>query len=240
MDENTPVTVVRKPSLTPSGFFGNGSENIIELENFMTEEEINFLENAARNIKIWDITESHMNENGTVTYDAGYWKDRVATGPTLDKNDTKIRPIIQNLYARLRPVIEEFFNVKVTPTGETIVRWLPGQLQNPHADKELHEGPDAGTPNDFPAYDIASLFYLNEDYVGGELYFPLQDIKFKPKRGAAYFFPGDMNYVHGVTQIEDGIRYTCPFFWEILEHTGDIKPDSNKKYYRTLLNNGDK
>jgi hypothetical protein len=224
MNTNEAITVIRKPSLTPSGFFGNGPENIVELENFMTEQEINFLENAARNITIWDITQSHMNENGTVTYDSDYWKDRVATGPTLGKNNPLIGPIINGLYKKLEPVIEKHFNVKIRPTGETIVRWLPGQFQNPHADKELHEGPDAGTPNDFPYYDIASLFYLNEDYEGGELYFPLQGIKFKPKRGAAYFFPGDMNYVHGVTEIKSGIRYTCPFFWEILEHTGDKKP----------------
>lgn len=235
MHEKEPVTVIRKPSSTPSGFFGHGPENIIELQNFMTEEEINFLENAAKSITIWDITESHANENGTVIYDANYWKDRVATRPSLDKNDPKIGPVIQGLFERLKPVIEDFFNVKVRPTGETIVRWLPGQFQNPHADKELHEGDDAGQPNDFPYYDIASLFYLNDDYEGGELYFPLQGIQFKPKRGAAYFFPGDMNYVHGVTEIKNSIRYTCPFFWEILEHTGDIKPEPNKNYYRTLL-----
>lgn len=236
MINNEDTTVVKRTaSLTPSGFFGHGAENIIELENFMTSEEIDFLESAAKSITVWDVTKSHVNENGTVVYDADYWKDRVASRPSLDKNDPRIAPIIQGLFERLKPIIEDFYNVIVNPTGTTIVRWLPGQFQNPHADKELHDGPDAGLPNDFPYYDIASLFYLNDDYEGGELYFPLQNIQFKPKRGAAYFFPGDMNYVHGVTKIENGIRYTCPFFWEILEHTGDIKPDANTKYYRTLL-----
>jgi hypothetical protein len=88
----------------------------------------------------------------------------------------------------------------------------------PHADKELHEGDNAGKPNDFPWYDIATIIYLNDDYEGGELYFPNQGIQFKPKRGAAYFFPGDMNYIHGITTIESGIRYTCPFFWTITAH----------------------
>jgi hypothetical protein len=224
MNENTPVQVTRERSMTPSGFFGFGPENIIELENFMTEDEISFLENAAKNITIWDITQSHVNENGTVIYDSEYWKDRVATGPTLDQNNPEIRAIIQKLYDRLKPVIEEFFNVKVTPTGETIVRWLPGQFQKPHADKELHEGSDAGEPNDFPNYDIASLFYLNDDYDGGELYFPLQGIQFKPKRGAAYFFPGDMNYTHGVRPVKSGNRFTSPFFWTINKHTGERQP----------------
>ena len=73
----------------------------------MTEEEIVFLENAARNITIWDVTESHVNENGTVIYDSDYWKDRVATQPSLDKNDPKISPIIAGLFQRLKPIVEE-------------------------------------------------------------------------------------------------------------------------------------
>jgi Uncharacterized iron-regulated protein len=93
-----------------------------------------------------------------------------------------------------------------------------------HADKELHEGPDAGTPNDFPHYDIASLFYFNDDYEGGELFFPIQGIEFKPVGGSAYFFPGDKGYIHGVRPIISGGRYTSPFFWQILEHTGERQP----------------
>jgi len=107
------------------------------------------------------------------------------------------------------------------PTSAAVVRWLPGQFQEPHADKELHIGEDKGKPNDFPYYDLSGLFYINNDYEGGELYFPQHGIKFKPKAGSAYFFPGDMNYIHGVTEITSGIRYVCPFFWTILEHKGE-------------------
>ena len=88
-------------------------------------------------------------------------------------------------------------------------------MQFPHADKELHEGPDAGTANEFPWYDIGTVFYLNEDYVGGELYFPKQNVTFKTKARGAYFFPGDMNYIHGVNVVTEGTRYTCPFFWTV-------------------------
>jgi len=222
---NKDIEVVnRVASMTPSGWFGSGKEMIVELENFMTQEEINFLEKAAKSITIWDVTESHVNENGTVVYDSNFWKDRVATQPSLDKNDPSISPIIAGLFQRLKPIVEDFYKVKVNPTGTTIVRWLPGHLQMPHADKELHDGPDAGKPNDFPQYDLSSLFYLNDDYEGGELYFPNQEVKFKPKKGAAYFFPGDKNYIHGVTEVKSGVRYTCPFFWEITEHTGNRKP----------------
>ena len=112
MKPENAITVFRKPSSTPSGFFGHGPENIIELENFMTQEEVDFLDKAAREITIWDITESHKNENGTVIYDAEYWKDRVASAPSLNQNDPNIVPVIIGLFNKLQPVIEKFFNVK--------------------------------------------------------------------------------------------------------------------------------
>lgn len=205
-------------SITPSGFFGASAENIQARENFMTTEELKFLSDAGKKITIWDITETHYNEEGTVIYDHKYWEDRVATPPSLDKNNPNIVPIISNMQQRLKIEVDNFFNVDAHPTPPAIVRWLPGQLQMPHADKELHEGKDSGKPNDFPWYDIAGLFYLNDEYEGGELYFPNQKIQFKPKAGAAYFFPGDKNYIHGVTEITKGIRYVVPFFFTIMSH----------------------
>lgn len=209
---------VERVSITPSGFFGDSPDNIVALENFMTEEELSKLNDFIRSNTNWDVTETHHNENGTVTYDADYWANRVATYPTIQKSSLEVPVIIEKMVRRLKIEVDKFFGVDADPTSPAMVRWLPGQLQMPHADKELHTGPDAGKPNDFPYYDLAGLFYINDDYEGGELYFPNQGIQFKPKAGAAYFFPGDKNYIHGVTEIKSGIRYTVPFFWTILRH----------------------
>jgi hypothetical protein len=211
-------------SITPSGFFGDSPENIVSLDNFIREDELNILNNFIRNNKVWDITETHYNENGTVIYDSNYWADRVITYPNISKIDTSIIDTIESMVARLKIEVDSYFSVDAAPTSPAMVRWLPGQFQMPHADKELHSGPDAGQPNDFPWYDIAGLFYINDDYEGGELYFPNQGIQFKPKSGSAYFFPGDMNYIHGVGEIKSGIRYTVPFFWTIKKHTGRRQP----------------
>jgi hypothetical protein len=218
MEDLTNYHLVDRTSITPSGFFGDSPDNIVTLENFMTEEELLRLNAFIRSNNNWDITETHYNENGTVIYDSNYWANRVATYPTISKGDPEIPDLIEKMVARLKVEVDKFFGVDALPTSPAMVRWLPGQLQMPHADKELHTGPDAGKPNDFPYYDIAGLFYINDDYEGGELYFPNQGIQFKPKAGAAYFFPGDMNYIHGVTEIKSGIRYTVPFFWTILSH----------------------
>lgn len=224
-NSNNQKFMVDRFSITPSGFFGDSADNIVALENFMTEEEIVALDTFIRENESWDVTETHYNDDGTVIYDSDYWKDRVATYNTIRKTNDKIPEIIEGMVARLKVEVDKYFQVDAIPTSPAMVRWLPGQLQMPHADKELHEEPNRGIPNDFPYYDIAGLFYINDDYEGGELYFPIQGIQFKPKRGAAYFFPGDMNYIHGVTRIESGIRYTCPFFWTIAKHTGKKQPN---------------
>jgi len=207
-------------SITPPGFFGSSSDHIQSRENFMTEEEHTFLLNAAKQIKIWDITETHYNEDGVVTYDSNFWKDRVATKNTLDKTDPQISIVISEMVDRLKKEVDKYFEVDASPTSPAIVRWLPGQQQQPHADKQL----PSGEPNDFPWFDIAGLFYLNDDYEGGELYFPDHGIEFKPKPRGAYFFPGDLNYIHGVREIKSGIRYVIPFFWTVERHTGSRQP----------------
>lgn len=204
-----------RTSITPSGYFGNDSSNIVELENIITEDECEFLLEFAKNNNIWDITRSAKNENGNVIYDHNVWADRVATKPSLDQCDPKVTETLNTIYSRIKPIIEKHFNVEATPTGPCIVRWPVGTMQWPHADKELHEGPDAGTPGNFPWYDLGTVIYLNEDYEGGRLHFPQHDIAFKPKKRAAYFFPGDLNYIHGVDIMTEGVRYTSPLFWTI-------------------------
>lgn len=226
-------------SITPSGYFGSGPENIVELENFMTEEELAFLNDFAKNNTVWDYTEDIVNEDGVIIYDSSYWKDRVASTTTLHENRKDIYDLIENMQKRLKKEVDKFFNVDGFATGPTVVKWNVGQFQHPHADKELHKyekwggHPDReGQPNDFAYYDIASLFYINDDYEGGELYFPEQGIQFKPKAGSAYFFPGDKNYIHGVTEITSGTRFTCPFFWTILKHFDENGNEKDMSQYR--------
>lgn len=69
----------------------------------------------------------------------------------------------------------------------------------------MHEHFDAGKPN-----DIATLIYINNSYLGGEIYFPEYNISYKPEPGDLLVFPDNPDYVHGVKAISEGIRYTTP------------------------------
>jgi hypothetical protein len=215
MQENMSDIREHRTSITPSGYFGSGPEHIVEIENFLTDGECEYLLGFTKNNNVWDPGQDVYNENGTIIYQHNVWKDRVATRASLEKTDPVVVTMLEAIINRLKPIIEDHFDVEVTPTGPCLVRWPVGSMQWPHADKELHEGPDAGKPGNFPWYDLGTIFYLNEDYEGGRLHFPKQEIAFKPKKKAAYFFPGDLNYIHGVDIITEGTRYTSPWFWTI-------------------------
>lgn len=217
---NNPYDIRRnKVSITPSGYFGSSKDMIQVVEDVITEEEQKYLLNIMTKNTIWDAGQNVYNENGTIIYDHKPWEDRVATNETIKKidelNQSNCFDLLNEIVSRIKPHVESFYNVEVSATWPALVRWPVGAMQFPHADKELHEGPDAGTENNFPWYDIGTVFYLNEDYEGGELFFPKQDVVLKPKARAAYFFPGDKNFIHGVNKVISGCRYTSPWFWTI-------------------------
>lgn len=69
----------------------------------------------------------------------------------------------------------------------------------------MHEHFDSTKPN-----DITTLIYLNENYEGGDIYFPELNISIKPQEGDLLCFPDTPDFVHGVKPIISGTRYTAP------------------------------
>ena len=55
---------------------------------------------------------------------------------------------------------------------------------------------------------VSVTCFLNDDYVGGELYFEHLNITVKPSPGLIIVFPSDYPYRHLVTPIEQGTRYS--------------------------------
>lgn len=60
--------------------------------------------------------------------------------------------------------------------------------------------------------ECTSNLYVNNDYDGGSLYFPEYDIKISHKPGQLVFFPGTIEYIHGVDEVLNGNR------WNMISH----------------------
>lgn len=68
---------------------------------------------------------------------------------------------------------------------------------------------------DIPKFlsEYSSLFYLNEDYEGGELIFPDYELSIKPEAGTLITFPTNSMYQHAVNKVESGTRYNIALRW---------------------------
>lgn len=187
-------------SLTPPGYWGSDKSMIHVVNDFISENESQILNCYIRTNTIWAKYQIHEN-----------WEDRVHNVNLF--SDFEAKSTAKTVIDRVGSKIEEILNVKLADNEPSIVRWLPGNGQAPHADKQL---PD-GSPNLYPQNDIASLVYLNDDYQGGDIWFPNQNISIKPTRNSLIFFPGDLNFLHGVTPVKNRVRYTMPSFWKVLK-----------------------
>jgi hypothetical protein len=68
--------------------------------------------------------------------------------------------------------------------------------------------------DDCPDYRrmLSAVYYLNDNYLGGEIIFPRFNIKFKPKANQMILFPSNHVYNHSVSPIVEGEKY-CVVSW---------------------------
>lgn len=186
------------PDLVPPGFWGSSIDNIHVLDGFVQNDELKILSQYAKKVSDWTGNDSDLR-----------YKDRIH----LNIEDS-VKHIFSLLFSRMGDAIKQNFPVEIIPEGYSICRWMKGDSMPPHADKQELDG----SPNCQPEHDIASVIYINggSEFEGGEIYFPNQSLEIKPQAGMGIFFPGDINYLHGVKSVTNGTRYTIPFFWKVV------------------------
>ena len=195
------------------GHFGTGPENIHVFENFIDKEDLKVIQDFCPTINEWNNSkESIYAEDGTCLYNAEYWNDRQCSSDILQRLSMPVFEIIDKYITKMQLELERIYNLRLSPRPPVVMKWRPGIEQRPHADKQIEDG----RPNAFVDYDLNSLFYYNDDFEGGDLYYPQHDIVVRPKPGLAVDHPGDINYLHGVTLVTKGYRYTTPSFYTVL------------------------
>jgi predicted 2-oxoglutarate/Fe(II)-dependent dioxygenase YbiX len=78
----------------------------------------------------------------------------------------------------------------------TILRYGVGQHFANHID-------------DHPDYHrrVSTIYYINDDYLGGEIEFPRFNVTIKPKANQMIMFPSTYVYNHSVKPVTEGTRY---------------------------------
>lgn len=87
-----------------------------------------------------------------------------------------------------------------------LLRYGPGGKYDAHADAD-HYCQEAKQFYRFIDRDFSMLIYLNDDYEGGELYFPGLEYTYRPVAGDLLIFPSNHIFTHASLPIKTGKKY---------------------------------
>lgn len=169
------------------------------VENFLGQQECEYLVSLTKDSDLWE----------SIPHSS--WDKRSIYIETSYKNmPREAFDLIKNATLNVKKFIEENMSDgrQVYPDIASINRWFPGMYQDPHADDM--------TNTDVTGYEhrvFGSIIYLNTEYEGGHTYYPNHNIEITPKTGMVAIHPGDVEHLHGVTEIQGGMRYTIASFW---------------------------
>jgi hypothetical protein len=125
---------------------------------------------------------------------SAYWDDKIIKIPDTAFND--------KINQRLAPFFEGLYDLAYL---EEVQRQYEGVGLDEHVDAEYDS-----------RIKFAVVMYINDDFTGGELYFPLKGIEIKPKAGSCLIFDTGKEFLHGVRKVGPGPgRYAMAgFAWE--------------------------
>lgn len=131
----------------------------------------------------------------------------------LPEDLSGLRSIYEDTVSRLRACLDHYqsiYNINMEyMEAVNYVRYGPGQHFAVHSD-------DGFSYN----CTLSSVMYLNDDYEGGELWFPYLDVKAKPKLGDIFLFPSTYLYAHASLPVLSGVKYAAVtmFDWNDRTH----------------------
>jgi hypothetical protein len=202
-----------KQNLRDNGFiFEEVTDEILWIKDFFTNEDLDFVLNCIDNASQadWEIEYTTnlarfcMEKFGRDDVDNLVAEGKFEiTQNWADKNlNIKHHKEQQVFYKRLSTMVDASDPLLMLSGLATIQRMQKGVELKSHTDQHTD-----------PSIRYATIIYINDDYVDGELFFPKLDISLRPKPRDLLFFPGDENHEHGVKHVGEGpIRYVIVGF----------------------------
>lgn len=228
--------MVIKEKLDSLGFeWEELDEEIYYIHNFATKEELEYCYNFCVNATEEQWNARYMNtvkEEAMERYGRDDIDNLVAEGLMHINPEWKDKTI--HLDGDVGPTfakrIQSFLSDDLEATSMVgIQRHYPGSNLAEHIDAETSEH-----------LRYAAVFYVNDDFNGGRLYFPTRGLTVEPRAGSLIIFATGKEYLHGVGTVEDGpTRYAIAnFIWTVGKQDevmsgdpGDYKPVHDKVEY---------
>jgi hypothetical protein len=184
------------------------TKDIVVYEDFLTPED------SEKIIKVLDA----VAENGTITWmPISFYESYSSVLPQDGDSVIVEHDLPEDVFSKIKSAIikgvasvHELDPDKIVQIGYHTQKWEPGAYARLHSDNT----DDKGNTGPFARSRYAAFLYLNDNFKGGLLRFPKQDIELSPKAGMLAVFDGGFNNMHEVSLIESGVRYTIGSFWD--------------------------
>lgn len=166
-------------------------KNIFLIEDFISEDDRALLMEMAENASEEDWKKDYIESLDDIKYDINYpWNDKALN-------------VDSDLKISLRDKIKSSINKDlIVQQFDTIQRHYSGSSLPEHSDRGYNREPE-----------YAIVLYLNDDYLGGELYFSKLNLEFKFPKGSMVVFATGDDYMHGVKEVLEGpTRYVITSF----------------------------
>lgn len=153
-----------------------------------------------------------------------------------------IRPKIIDLMRNVvKDVINPFYSVEVCESEvPQILSYGIGGHYCPHIDGEsLWKTPDGELIwKKSTERDLSIVFYLNDDFEGGDFIFPDLKVRVRPEPGMMICFPSNHYYKHGVEPVTRGKRYSIVCWAKVkgFPTMDDQNRELSQKYGITINN----
>lgn len=209
------------------------------IEDFVPKEECEWFINYVTEKNLWafnNAKKEHFPDGRDYEMVSAQWDNRKVEFNTL--YSTRTHP---ELFKRAYPIMKsakeqvaDFFQVTQDSfqlESWEAVRWYSPYHQGPHIDYIDPDFDRSKLPADFDSSffsedeealyrrhcttkNYTGMIYMNDDFEGGELYFPYHDnFEIKPKPGMLVMFSGHIMNPHGIRPITSGTRYVHTTFW---------------------------
>jgi hypothetical protein len=137
---------------------------------------------------------------------------RMTGNDHVDKSLIHASEMVNNV----REKMEHCFGVELDLVNVTFSKMEPGAFNPLHSDSTKLDGSpwrDDGIPEELEYSALVYASSYGEDFFGGEIEFPKQDLVIKPERGMLIFFKGDVEHTHQINKVLSGERYTFILFF---------------------------
>ena len=131
-----------------------------------------------------------------------------ATGQTSWIVDKQTRDLFRN---SVREIINPFYQCEVASSEiPQVLSYGIGGHYKPHIDGESIWMTPRGEKiwKKSTNRDLSIVFYLNDEFEGGDFIFPELKIRVRPEPGMMICFPSNHHYMHGVEPVTKGKRYS--------------------------------